>query len=208
KRMTNQKKTPLKRSSELESELFATVNTVITLNQKYQNGNLKDTFFQKSIKSAMNDLLKINIALNKNDIELTKLLVNMNITDEYHKAIDIINKMSSLNISTDQFAKSTSSSLLEIPGLSSEITSSFITLMDALKLETFNDREIILNLFKDLKMNFDKFPGLELSKVKLTKTYQEFLNNEEKIVNSRKNRDSLADDLYSVFQDFKKKLNL
>jgi hypothetical protein len=206
--MTNQKKTNSEISSELESELFATVNTINNLNQKYQSGNLKDNFFQKSIKSAMNDLLKINLALNEKNLELSKLLAKMNITDEYHKAIDIINKMSSLNISTNQFSNSTSSSMLEIPGLSSEITSSFITLIDALKLETFDDREIIVGLFKDLKKNFDRFPGLELSKVKLTKIYQKFLNNEEKIVNNRIYRNSLADELYIVFQEFKKKLNL
>jgi len=206
--MTNQKKDSSKISSELESELFATVNTIISLNQKYQTGTLKENFFQRSIKSAINDLLKINLSLNTNNIELSKLLANMNITDDYYKAIDIINKISSLNISTNQFSKSTSSSILEIPRLTSEITSSFITLMDALKLEAFDNNEIISNLIKDLKKSFDRFPGLELSKVKLTKIYQEFLKNGEKIVNHQKLRDSMADDLYSVFKEFKEKLNL
>ncbi|MFW9819991.1 MAG: hypothetical protein ACFFE5_10310 [Candidatus Thorarchaeota archaeon] len=114
----------------------------------------------------MNDLIKINLALNENNIELTKLLAEMNITDEYYKAIDVINKISSLNITTNQFSKSTSSSILEIPKLSSEITSSFITLMDALKLETFDDNDIFFDLIKDLKKSFDRFPGLELSKIK------------------------------------------
>jgi hypothetical protein len=206
--MTNQKKISSEISSELESELFATVNTIISLNQKYQSGNLKENFYHRSIKKAMNDLFKINLSLNKNNIELSKLLANMNITDDYHIAIDIINKMSSLNISTNQFSQSTSSSMLEIPGLSSEITSSFITLMDALKLETFDDNEIIYNLFKDLKRYFDKFPGLELSKVKLTKTYQKFLKDREKIVSNRQFRALLADELYLVFKEFKEKLNL
>ena len=47
--------------SEIESELFALINTVINLYNKYQNGDLKDNFFQKSIKNCMNELLKINI---------------------------------------------------------------------------------------------------------------------------------------------------
>ena len=160
------------------------------------------------IKRAMNDLVKINLALNENNIDLTKLLADMNITNDYYKVIDVINKISSLNISTSQVSKSMSSSILEIPKLSSEITSSFITLMDALKLETFDDNDIIFDLVKDLKKNFDKFPGLELSKIKLSKIYQEFLKNGEKIITQKKFRDSLVDDLYSVFQDFKEKLNL
>jgi len=206
--MTNQKKTSSEIRSELESELFAIVNTIISLDQKYQTGNLKENFYQRSIKSAMNDLLKINLSLNKNNIELSKLLANMNITDNYYKAIDVINKMSSLNISTNQFSKTTSSSILEIPRLTSEITSSFITVMDALKLETFDNNEIIFDLIKDLKKNFDRFPGLELSKVKLTKIYQEFLKNGEEIVNHKKFRDSVADELYIVFKEFKEKLTL
>lgn len=206
--MTNQNKAYSEIRSELEAELYAIVNTIINLNQKYQSGNLKDNFFQRSIKSAMNDLLKVNLSLNKNNIELSKFLAKMNITDDYYKAIEIINKLSSLNISTNQFSKTTSSSILEIPGLTSEITSSFITVMDALKLETFDNNEIIFDLIKDLKKNFDRFPGLELSKVKLTKIYQEILKNGEKIINHQKFRDSVADDLYVVFKEFKRKLNL
>ena len=206
--MTNQKKPSSEIKSKLESELFAIVNTIISLDQKYQSGNLKENFFLRSIKSAMNDLLRINVSLNQNDIELSKLLASMNITDDYYRAIDIINKISSLNISTDKFSRTTSSSILEIPGISSEITSSFITVMDALKLVTFDNKEIIFDLFKNLKKNFDRFPGLELSKVKLTKIYEEFIKNGEKNVNNQKYRNSIADDLYVVFKEFKEKLNL
>jgi hypothetical protein len=206
--MTSHKKSSSDISSEIESELFAVVNTIMTLNQKYQSGNLKENFFQRSIKSAMNDLFKINQSLNKNSLDLSKFLAKMNITDDYYKAIDIINKISSLNISTNQFSKSTSSSILEIPRLTSEITSSFITLMDALKLESFDNNEIIFDLIKDLKKSFDKFPGLELSKIKLSKIYQEFLINGEEIISHKKIRDSMTDDLYEVFKGFKEKLKL
>lgn len=206
--MTNQKKSSSDISSELESELFAIVNTIMTLNQKYQDGNLKENFFQRSLKSAMNDLLKINLSLNKNSLDLSKFLAKMNISDDYYKAIDIINKISSLNISTNQSSKSTISSIFEIPRLTSEITSLFITMMDALKLESFDNNEIIFDLIKDLKKSFDKFPGLELSKIKLSKIYQEFLKNGEEILSHKKIRDSVTDDLYDVFKDFKEKLNL
>ncbi|NHJ22322.1 MAG: hypothetical protein EAX91_15355 [Candidatus Lokiarchaeota archaeon] len=206
--MTNQNKVPSKTRAELESELFATVNTVLSLNQKYQGGNIKENFFQRSIKTAMNDLLKINLALNKENIDLSKLLDRMNIADKYYQAINVINKVSSLNISTDQLSKTTSSSMLEIPGLSSEITSSFITLMDALKLESFNNNEIIIDLFKTLKKNFDRFPGLELSKVKLAKIYQNFLKNNEKISTNRNFRNSIGENLYVVYKEFKEEINL
>ena len=206
--MTNQNKVTSKIRAELESELFATVNTVLSLNQKYQGGNIKENFFQRSIKTAMNDLLKINLALNKENIDLSKLLDRMNIADKYYQAINVINKVSSLNISTDQLSKTTSSSMLEIPGLSSEITSSFITLMDALKLESFNNNEIIIDLFKTLKKNFDRFPGLELSKVKLAKIYQNFLKNNEKISTNRNFRNSIGENLYVVYKEFKEEINL
>ena len=80
--------------------------------------------------------------------------------------------------------------------------------MDALKLESFDNNEIIFDLIKDLKKSFDKFPGLELSKIKLSKIYQEFLINGEEIISHKKIRDSVTDDLYEVFKGFKEKLNL
>jgi len=206
--MTNRKKNSIEIKSKLESEIFATVNTILNLNQKYRKGILKEIFFQRSIKSATNDLLELNLSLNKYNIVLSKLLNHMNFTDDYYKAIDIINKISSLNFSTSQFSESLSSSILEIPGISSEITASFITLMDALKLDGFDNNELIFDLFKDLEKNFDKFPGLELDKIKLQKIFEEILQNEEKIVNNKNYRDSLADKLYLVFKGFKKKLNI
>lgn len=203
--MTNRKKNS---KFELESEIFATINTILNLNQKYQKGILKELFFQRSIKSATNDLLELNLSLNKHNIVLSKLLNHMNFTEDYYKAINIINKMSSLNFSTNQFSESLSSSILEIPGITSEITASFITLIDALKLSSFDNNELIFGLFKDLKKNLDKFPGLELDKIKLQKIFEEILQNEEKIANNKNYRDTIADDLYDLYVVFKEKLNL
>jgi hypothetical protein len=42
----------------------------------------------------------------------------------------------------------------------------------------------------------------------LQKIFEEILQNEEKIANNKNYRDSIADDLYVVFKEFKKKLNL
>jgi len=206
--MTNRKKNSIEIKSELESEIFATVNTILNLNQKYQKGILKEIFFQRSIKSATSDLLGLNLSLNKHNIVLSKLLNQMNFTEDYYKAIDIINKISSLNFSTNQFSESLSSSILEIPGITSEITASFITLIDALKLDGFDDNELIFGLFKDLKKNFGRFPGLELDKINLQNIFEEILQNEEKIANNKNYRDSIADDLYVLYSLFLKKLNL
>jgi len=206
--MTNRKKNSIEIKSELESEIFATINTILNLNQKYQKGILKEIFFQRSIKSATSDLLGLNLSLNKHNIVLSKLLNQMNFTEDYYKAIDIINKISSLNFSTNQFSESLSSSILEIPGITSEITASFITLIDALKLDGFDDNELIFGLFKDLKKNFGRFPGLELDKINLQNIFEEILQNEEKIANNKNYRDSIADDLYVLYSLFLKKLNL
>ncbi len=206
--MTNRKKNSIEIKSELESEIFAIINTILNLNQKYQRGILKELFFQRSIKSATNDLLGLNLSLNKHNIVLSELLNHMNFTDDYYKAIDIINKISSLNFSTNQFPESLSSSILEIPGITSEITASFITLIDALKLDGFDDNELIFGLFKDLKKNFGRFPGLELDKINLQNIFEEILQNEEKIVINKNYRDSIADDLYLLYTIFLKKLNI
>ena len=206
--MTNQKKPSSEIRSELESEIFAIVNTIISLDQKYQTGNLKENFFQRSIKSAMNDLLRINLSLNKNNIELSKLLATMNITDNYYKAIDVINKLSSLNISTNQFSKTTSSSILEIPRISSEITSSFITVMDALKLEGLRNSDLIMKLFKELKLSLQNFPGIDDISLKIEKIKSHALENRNLLIENRLYREKLVDHLYDVFNEFQNKINL
>ena len=46
--------------SKIESELFALVKSITNLNNKYQKGIVNDNFFRKALKSAMNNLLKLN----------------------------------------------------------------------------------------------------------------------------------------------------
>jgi hypothetical protein len=206
--MKNHNKDDLEIKSKLESEIYSVIKTILNLAQKYESGSLKDNFFQKSIKNATNNLLTINISLSKHNLILSEILKSMNYADEYYKAIDIINKISPLEFPAEEYSKSVSSSFLEIPKLSSEITSSFITLMDALKLSDFYDEDLIFGLFADLKNQFGKFPGLELSKVKLQKVYQEYKNNPQRISTNKNYRDLIADELYALFNDFKRKLNL
>jgi len=206
--MKNHRKIDIEIKSKLESEIYAVIKTILSLAQKYQSGILKDNFFQKSIKNASNDLLTINISLSKYNFILSEMLKSMNYADEYYRAINIINKISPLEFPAEIYSKSVSSSFLEIPKITSEITSSFITLMDALKLNAFHDEDLILGLFANLKNHFDKFPGLELSKIKLQKIYQEYEHNHRRINTNKNNRDLIADELYALFNDFKSKLNL
>ena len=206
--MKNYRKNDLELKSKLESEIYAIIKTILNLAQKYNSGSLKDNFFQKSIRSATNNLLSINISLSKHNLILSELLKGMNYVDEYYQAIDIINKISPLEFPAENYSKSVSSSFLEIPKITAEITSSFITLMDALKLNDFHDIDLIFSLFSDLKNHFDKFPGLELSKVKLRKIYQEYEHNPQRINTNKNYRDLFADELYALFNDFKRKLNL
>jgi len=206
--MKNHRKNDLEVKPKLESEIYAVIKTILNLDHKYQSGSLKDNFFQKSIKNATNNLLTINISLSKHNLILSEMLKSMNYADEYYRAIDIINKISPLEFPAEIYSKSVSSSFLEIPKLTSEITSSFITLMDALKLNAFYDEDLIFGLFADLKNQFGNFPGLELSKVKLQKVYQEYKHNPQKISTNKNYRDLIADELYALFNDFKRKLNL
>ena len=206
--MKNHNQNDLEIKSKLESEIYAVIKTILNLAKKYESGSLKDNFFQKSIRNATKNLLTINISLSKHNLILSEMLKIMNYADEYYRAIDIINKISPLEFPTETYSKSVSSSFLEIPKLTSEITSSFITLMDALKLNDFYDEDLIFGLFSDLKNQFGKFPGLELSKVKLQKIYQEYKDNPQKIQTNKNYRDLIADELYALFNDFKRKLNL
>ncbi|MBY9009605.1 MAG: hypothetical protein KGD74_07060 [Candidatus Lokiarchaeota archaeon] len=206
--MKNHRKNDIEIKSKLESEIYSVIKTILSLAQKYQSGILKDLFFQKSIKNATNNLLTINISLSKHNLILSEMLKSMNYADEYYQAIAIINKISPLEFPAEMYSKSVSSSFLEIPKITSEITSSFITLMDALKLNDFHDEDLIFSLFTDLKKQFDKFPGLELSKVKLRKLFQEYEHKHRRISTNKNYRDLIADELYALFNDFKRKLNL
>lgn len=204
--------------SNIESDLYSIINTILNLYQKYQNGILKENFFQKSIKNSMNELLKINFLLKENKIILSELLDNMNFTKRYYEAIDIINSLSALNFpdrflrkssnELPQYSKTISSSMLELPGVTAQITSSFITLLDALKLDALNNKDVILKLFEDLKKNLNKFPGLELVQIKFENLYKNVLGNYQKLSKNKKFRDLIGDNLYKLYQEFQDKLNL
>ncbi|MFX0140109.1 MAG: hypothetical protein ACFFDN_41085 [Candidatus Hodarchaeota archaeon] len=193
--------------SKIESELFALVKSITNLNNKYQKGTVNDNFFRKALKNAMNNLLGLNITLKENKLHLSDLLKSMDISLEYNNAIDIINRVSSLNLSDGNLSVK-NRSFLELPGITSEITTSFITLMDALTLEGFTKQELIFSLFDELNQNLSNFPGLGeiLSKVKTL--HKNVLNNIDKLRDNAKFKEKLIDDLYRIFKEFQKKIKL
>jgi hypothetical protein len=193
--------------SKIESELFALVKSITNLNNKYQKGIINDQFFRKALKSAMVNLLNLNFALNEINLQLPDLLKRMDISQEYNSVIDIINRVSSLNLSEHKKNK-TDRTFLELPGITSEITSSFITLMDALTLEGLTKKELIQNLFEELNLNLSNFPGLDdfLFEVKLVQ--KKALNHLDNLPSDAKLKEEIIDELYRVFKEFQNKLKL
>lgn len=193
--------------SKIESELFALVKSITNLNNKYQKGIVNQNFFKKALKTTMNNLLKLNFTLKENKLQLPDLLNRMDFTQEYNSAIDIINRVSSLNLSDNSIATN-NRTFLELPGITSEITTSFITLMDALTLDGLTKNDLIFNLFEELTYNLGKFPGLDdvLSRAKSVQTNA--LNHDDQIFSNAKLRKKLIEDLYQIFKEFQNKLSL
>jgi hypothetical protein len=204
-----------KKISEIESELFSLVNTITNLYEKYQEGTINNNFFRKALRNAMKGLLKINLYFKEKNISLSKILKEMNFVKEYNnaiKTIDIINPHNEnfriLNESHSHFAKRMKTSFLELPGITSEITSSFITLMDALKLEGLKNIEFIIKLFNNLKRYLNKFPGLEEIQLKIEKIHDHTLENTNILIENKIYREKVVDHLYNIFNEFQDKLNL
>lgn len=207
------------KQAEIESELFSLVNSILNLKKKYNEGTINDHFFQKVLNSAMNGLLKIIIYLKKRDITIFKILEGMDFVKEYNKAIEIFNEVPNIEESheflntinkKDPFsAKRVSLSVFTLPSLASAITSSFITLMDALKLESQN-KYLIINLLKDLKSNLNKFqfPDLEDIQLKIKQMYKEVSNNKSKLIKDSQYRELIVERLYKIFKEFQLKLEV
>ncbi|MBY9021674.1 MAG: hypothetical protein KGD67_11495, partial [Candidatus Lokiarchaeota archaeon] len=136
------------------------VNTIKNLLVKYQGNTLNENFFRKALRNAVKGLLKINISLKEKGLLLSKVLKDMDFVKEYNTAVRTIDKVLIINPHKENFelldgdhshfSKSIKSSILELPGITSEITTSFITLMDALKLVGLGNSALIMKLFKEL----------------------------------------------------------
>jgi len=207
-----------KNLSDIESELFALVNSITNLYQKYQQGIINDSFFRKALKNAMKGLLKIKLFFNEKNISLSEVLIYMNFIEQYNRAVKIFKEIYILNSPEESieignnniqsFDNELRNSILELPGITSEITASFITLMDALKLEGLASSDLILKLFKELKRNLKKFPGLDLIQLEVDEIYNRAVKNKQNLIKNKSFRDIIVERLYQIFKEFQQKLNL
>lgn len=205
-----------KKKTDVESELYALINTILNAYEKFKEGVVQENFFRRTLNNTIKELLKFNFYLDKEKVNLTSLLEKMNFSEQYYKAIELINKLSSLDFPSsdveeelsDQslFTKKMSQTVLNLPSITLEITTSFITLMDALKLKGFEDGEIIDKLFTDLKNNLKKFPGIDDLLIRVKAINKRAFNSE--IDRSNRTSEIIADELYKIFREFQNKLNL
>ena len=188
----------------LKSDIFAVIKTIENLNSKYKKGLISDVFYAKSIKNAYNELLVINFKLKEKGLVLSNLLNEMKYMIEYQNAIEILN-----NIQTQELKYDLSSlSILELPGLTLEIASSLITLMDILKLGIIENFDLIDKSFDELTLLFQRFPGLNNINEELAFIRKEVVKNQDLLVSNNKYRDVIGDKIYSLYKEFQSKLNV
>ena len=203
---------------EIESELYALVNTIKNLLVKYQENTINENFFRKALRNAVKGLLKINISLKEKGLLLSKVLKEMDFVKEYNTAVRTIDKVLIINPHKENFelldedhshfSKSIKSSILELPGITSEITTSFITLMDALKLVGLGNSALIMKLFKELKLSLKNFPGIDDITLKIEKIKSHASENTNLLIENRVYREKLVDHLYEVFNEFQNNLKM
>lgn len=204
--------------SEIESELYALVNTIENLLVKYKENTINEHFFRKALRNAVKGLLKINISLKEKGLLLSKVLKDMDFVKEYNNAVRTIDKVLIINPHKENiefldedhshFLKIIKSSILELPGITSEITASFITLMDALKLEGLRNNDLIIKLFKELKLSLKNFPGIDDITLKIEKITNHASENINMVIENREYREKLVDHIYEIFKEFQNKINL
>ncbi|MHA1255575.1 MAG: hypothetical protein ACTSPS_08265 [Promethearchaeota archaeon] len=204
--------------SEIESELYALVNTIKNLWVKYQENTINENFFRKALRNAVKGLLKINISLKEKGLLLSKVLKDMDFVKEYNNAVRTIDSVLIINPHKENFefldeghshySNSIKSSILELPGITSEITTSFITLMDALKLEGLRNSDLIMKLFKELKLSLKNFPGIDDITLKIEEIKSHVSENTNLLIENRVYREKLVDHIYEVFNEFQNKLKM
>jgi len=204
--------------AQLESELFANISIINKIYARYQKGQLNSDFFQKSFKNSVYELLKIKIALKEKNILLSNLIKNNEYMGEYNQAMLVIDRVSELNLaktsyksgldSDNRYSQILKNSLLHLPGLTSEITSLFITLMDAIKLEISVGGSYILNLFQELIKQTRTFPGLKNLSQKITKIYNHVTKNLETLKKNQDYQEKVVNHLYEIFQEFQHLISL
>jgi hypothetical protein len=205
-------------NKDIESELYALIHTILNAHKKFEEGVINNNFFRRTVKNAINELLRFNFYLDERKIDLSLLLKKMNFGEYYYKAIGIINKLSSLEfahnndesdlIERHDISRKISSTVLELPGITLEITSSFITLMDALKLKGLHESELIDKLFRELKKNMKRFPGMDDLYTKIKKIYELTLSKVKSEQKEKNSSEEIVDEIYQIFKEFQSKLTL
>ena len=203
---------------EIESELYALVNTIKNLWVKYQENTINENFFRKALRNAVKGLLKFNISLKEKGLLLSNVLKDMDFVKEYNSAVRTIDKVLIINPHKENFefldedhshfSKSIKSSILELPGITSEITTSFITLMDALKLEGLRNCDLIMKLFKELKLSLNNFPGIDDITLKIEEIKSHASENTNLLIENRAYREKLVDHIYEIFKEFQNNLKM
>ncbi len=193
--------------TKIEAELFSLIKSILNLNNKFQKGKINENFFKKALKNTINKLFKFKLILKENNILLIELLEKMQLSKEFNDTIDLITRVSSLNLSNEKLEKQ-NLNILDLPGLTSEITASFITLMDALTLNDLKNQDFIFRLFDELNNGLSNFPGVEDLVIKFEDIQRRVSNNRDKLLYETKLREKVVDELYMIFKEFQTKLDL
>lgn len=201
---------------EIESELYSLVKTLTKVHNKYRLGEIQENFYLKSIKTSIRDLIQFNFDLQDKNVQLQDFLKKMDISDDYDMIINIINNVANLKanpkgehlVESRNATQKIQQAVLQLPGLSTEITTAFITLMDALKLGDIASGKLLKKLFSDLLTSLYKFPGLENVANSIENLSKQISGLEDNEIQNNHEQDALAEEIYSVFNEFKNKLNL
>lgn len=189
-------------SSKLKPKLFALINSVLELEDKYQKGKISDSFFHKTLKSSMDSLMEIKIKLKESDISIVDLVKQMGIKQRYDKSLSIMDEVILSQEAPPSSQARFKTSVLELPSQTSQITSAFITLMDALQLDKIRDASYIHALFDDLKEALARVPMLNPILAKVNQVHAHALDHSEMILNSRSYKKKACDHLFAIFKQF------
>ena len=202
----------------LESELYGIITTFNKLYEKFQRGIVSNEFFQKTFSSLIYDFIDIKILLKLNKIDLVDIINDDYFIKEYSEMNSIIKELSQTDLTEKlitihdekrlKYSNLISPSLLNLPGITSEITSYFITLMDAIKLDISVGNSFILGLFKNLKKELSKFPSFDYLNKKIDKLYIHLSQNIETFRENDLYREKLAIHLNNIFEEFQDVLDL
>ncbi|MEJ2278666.1 MAG: hypothetical protein P8Y70_13095, partial [Candidatus Lokiarchaeota archaeon] len=204
--------------SDIESELYDIISTIMNLYHKNENGLINQNFFHKSIQNNYKKLRNINLLLKNKNIPITSFIKETNFVKEYNTALQIINEFTSKKVSISnlvlksknksEFAERLKKSVLDLPSVTSEITSSFITLMDSIKLCSRFNQKLILKFFNELKLNLQKLPEFEAYMHKIKKIESHVRKNFDLLIKSNDYKEKVVNHIYNIYQEFQNELRI